>query len=275
MPRSKDSAPYRATHRARRGFTLIELCVVIAILTVLLALALPAIQRVRATVDQVRCRNNLHQIGVGLHAYHSEHFRLPVHGGGGNPSWTVQLLPHIEQANLFRQLDHQFDWRHPKNGQSVLAPVRLFQCPLGDREREVQGSLNGVPWKAAGGDYVTFLSVTSFPGLPPQGDRAGAMSANRLGKGRAWEDFVDGMAATMLVGEAVGTHAWPDAAIPVAPSGGPAIGPGGLFSPHRNGAHLLMADGAVLFLGEHVTAQTLSALITFAGRDMVDLADLD
>ena len=69
----------------RRGFTLIELLVVIAIIAVLIALLLPAVQAAREAARRAQCVNNLKQIGLGLHNYHSTHNSFPMGGRSSNP----------------------------------------------------------------------------------------------------------------------------------------------------------------------------------------------
>ena len=153
---------FKSSSGVRRGFTLVELLVVIAIIGVLVALLLPAVQQAREAARRAECSNNLKQIGLALHNYHSTHKTLPYGVAGAQGwgfSWWVAALPYIEQRAGYDQLKFvggHPGWAHNNagrvggfNGEVFRGlEIEAMSCPSSplDKTKNVgSGIINAVP----------------------------------------------------------------------------------------------------------------------------------
>jgi len=122
----------------RRGFTLIELLVVIAIIAVLVALLLPAVQQAREAARRSQCKNNLKQIGIAMHSYHSSANLFPpgrivnyVNGQGHCFSAYAHLLPALDQGTIYNLINFNANPDDTGNSNAAVTALILpmLQCP--------------------------------------------------------------------------------------------------------------------------------------------------
>jgi prepilin-type N-terminal cleavage/methylation domain-containing protein len=129
---------------ARRGFTLVELLVVLAIIAILMALLIPAVQKVRADATLTQCQNNIRQMAIAMHSYHAEKKRFPTGVVVGTMvtssnttvntnllSFHVYLLPYMGMTSLYQQftLNATYGYDSPLNRPMWAVQVGSYQCP--------------------------------------------------------------------------------------------------------------------------------------------------
>jgi prepilin-type N-terminal cleavage/methylation domain-containing protein len=171
---------------ARRGFTLIEMLVAIAIIAVLIGLLLPAAQKVRETANRIKCSNNLKQLGVAAHNYHDTHQHLPP-GVGYHPfaanstfgTYFFHLLPYMEQDPLYRSSLGTAPFLspagpttlyYPGNNNVYSQPVAALLCPS-DPSVDSGGivRIDGCPFGASSYAPNGLISGSPPPTPGPQG----------------------------------------------------------------------------------------------------------
>ena len=222
--------------RGREGFTLIELLVVVAIIGLLVALLLPAVQGAREAARRAQCANHLKQIGLAVQNYHDVRLALPPArvSGSGHATWAARILPFIEQQGITDLWDFEKSYFFQTEA-ARQAQVNIYYCP--SRRSGPQLSINGdVPaddpqptgkWlnhlPGALGDYACSVhhnAITGFQQSPPSMNyiyASGAMirtepfappwSWPHVIEDTRWKaptrlaDILDGTSNTFLVGE--------------------------------------------------------------------------
>lgn len=188
--------------RPRRGSSLIELLVVLAIISVLLGLLLSAVQQVRATAARLHCLSKLRQLALALHVRHDTHARFPPglslaaeQGRYPYVGWPAFLLPYLEQSALSARINDAFSfdpnpmdlYSCPQQQALLGVPLTVLACPADPR----------VPGPALIGVPICFTSYLGVQGTN-QSSRDGLLyldSAVRL------TDVTDGTSHTLLLGE--------------------------------------------------------------------------
>jgi prepilin-type processing-associated H-X9-DG protein/prepilin-type N-terminal cleavage/methylation domain-containing protein len=195
-----------ATAMRRSAFTLVELVTAIAVMAILLALLLPAVQKARAAAMSVQCKNNFRQIGLAAQMHHDAMgalppaMKVPVPGDRHyHLSWLARLLPFCDEKPLWNRIEDEYRRQpnpasHPRH-ETLGHVVKLFGCPADPDSSLVHR------WEMPGG-HVVFdrVAVTSYLGNMGTNSRTGdgAIPFNRSIR---LEHITDGLSQTLLAGE--------------------------------------------------------------------------
>ncbi|MBX3443979.1 MAG: DUF1559 domain-containing protein [Planctomyces sp.] len=194
--------------RPRRAFTLLELLTVIAVLSLLLALLLPAVQNAREASRRARCQNNLRQFGLALQNYESAHRTFPPGAVPGGWSWAALILPQLDQTPLYSAIrfENNIDsasghygcgpeyFRLQAELPSGMNVPETFHCPSNPDSHSVY-----MPYIGVSGNWGPVGPPPSFgPGtaIPVFGN--GMLYLCSRVRPR---DVTDGMSTTLLLGE--------------------------------------------------------------------------
>jgi prepilin-type N-terminal cleavage/methylation domain-containing protein/prepilin-type processing-associated H-X9-DG protein len=257
------------------GFSLVELLAVIAVIGLLAALLMPAVERARETSRRMACLNNLHQMGLGILAFHDAFQRFPEGGveyrmlrgsdgklrwpSGRQLAWSAYILPYVELQSLARRIDFSKAFDSPENAAVAAQLVPLYLCPSVPRKSYLVRGRGACDYGGIYGERI------ASPNEPPKG-------VMLYGEYVRMRDIIDGSAHTVMVSEDSG---WPEGqwinganvfdqgyAINKAPSF-----ENDMRSKHPGGVNGLFADGNARFLSENMDLKILAAICTRAGRE--------
>lgn len=221
----------------RPAFSLIEVLVAISIISLLLALLLPAVQSAREAARRIQCTNNLKQIGIALHAYHDAFGSLPTgrtktydpRFAGPNPpctsemidkSFLIMVLPQLEQAALYNSINQSVTIFGYENRTIFPTFVGVYACPSdpdsgsarqGDTTRMIAlglatpGERLSMSFTSYSGCFGCFL-VTALPtpenrcSVPPPLAAQANGSLCDLSPIR-WASVTDGLSETIVAAE--------------------------------------------------------------------------
>ncbi len=217
------------------GFTIIELLVVMAVCSILIALLLPAVQAARESARQVSCSSNLRQLGLALHNYESSHGVFPpgsqvqdfsgAHSWSKSFGWPISLLPFIEQADLYSQFNTDLDAQiHHRSWTSK--PIASYSCPSDPNAGVVDWSTEIIDpyfgdFSKGGWGTINYPGVSGTNGWIPtrQPKACGSIAETSLGKGLhdgmffgnsavRFRDVTDGTSSTLFLAERGVTLGW-------------------------------------------------------------------
>lgn len=205
--------------RRRSAFTLIELLVVIAIIAILIALLLPAVQKVRESANRMTCSNNLKQIGLGLHMYHDTYQAFPwgasddFRDTGGNTwaslPWSVYILPYIDQAPLYKMFNTTWNFSLQSSALITAQPIQVtFNNPPNNYQvgnvspLTPLGATNANVVDPTINPAVNKLKIFQCPSSPSQGQvYTDTWSNNPPGQSEASNPYVGNSAWTFSVSD--------------------------------------------------------------------------
>lgn len=260
-----------------RGMTLIELLVVVAIIGVLVAILLPAVQAARESARRASCQNHLRQIGIALHAYHDSHRQLPIgciekrvpsaKPDGRQHAWSSAILPYLEETALWQSIDFEAAYDAEKNLFAASQVVSIYLCPsvtrmASGREGHTVASPSATRVAPAyRGAAIDYGGIYGAAQTSPSAN--GVFLYDRIVK---LSDVTDGTSHTLAVAEDTGRgwhmHGEWINGENIFDVGGPINRQqdNEIWSDHPSGAMVLWCDGSAVLLSEATELSVVRAM---------------
>jgi type II secretory pathway pseudopilin PulG len=282
--------------------TLVELLVVISILGVLVGLLLPAVQAARESSRQAHCANNVRQLALATHAFHSAQGTLPpCRIAAHHPTWLYLILPHLELSSIqWEGATRRSMYEMPIEKRTFVVP--MYICPSRERDSAI------VTLRADRADFLPGRnyyegSVSDYAGCKGAREPGATYTGRNVLKqngtivhgvydqfpGNAeqitgWRgvvelgDIVDGTSCTLMIGELGETRVRQMHAFNGDKSGGEWLGvlnplttgdDRGFGSDHPDIIHFAFADGSIRRLSAETDIELLDSLATRAGGELM------
>jgi prepilin-type N-terminal cleavage/methylation domain-containing protein/prepilin-type processing-associated H-X9-DG protein len=261
----------------RAGFSLVELLVSIAVIGLLIALLLPAIQATREAARRMGCLNNLRQIGIGMHSYHDANRHFPPGAiemrslttlsrfKARQIAWSALLLPYVEQKGVYSLLDMTKPFDNAANAKGAANVVSIYLCPSVPRSSFLIQNRGAC-------DYGGVMGQTLLPSASMQD---GVMIDKERENGYIGiKEIADGTPFTLMVTE---DAAWTEGQwingqnvfVVSWPINTPPNGDNEIRSKHPGGANGLFCDGSARFLVQEMETDALKGICTRAGKEII------
>lgn len=230
----------------RRALTLVELLIVVVILAGLVLFLLPPVRNVRGPARRAECRRNLEQIMLALHNYSDRYGMFPPaytadEQGNRLHSWRAIILPFLDHQHTYEKIDFSKAWDDPVNEDARKTSITTYLCPESRNRYDTS--------------YLAVVTPGSFF-LATEGSKI-SRATDGTSQTLAIVEVADGFSVEWMKPDDADEQLLTKI-----------LNKSQLF--HQSGIHVALVDGSVHFLPQSTPTKTINALITAAGKDVVE-----